>query len=160
MAVGICRPVAHTRRVRDDGKGIRNRHACGWPILRESNMGSSSLCTWIEAGSNSSVTSTIRRCLSFRYGLNHLFCRINPGWDDAIDALAESTANLWKHGHHVQFWVFHRNQKGDYQHLSLPPYQFEKTQLFPGWPLSGYSQHTDITQLRTGVYADDHKRLL
>ena len=89
-------------------------------------------CTWLEAGSNTSVTSIARRALSDQKSsnntnTNNLFCPINLSRDDALSALADMTVNLWKHGHHVQFWPFHRIHSQDYRALNLPPYQFEKT---------------------------------
>ena len=83
-------------------------------------------CTWLEAGSNTSVNSMARRALSNQKS-NNLFCPVNLSRDDALSALADTTVNLWKHGHHVQFWPFHRIHSQDYQALNLPPYQFEKT---------------------------------
>lgn len=88
-------------------------------------------CTWLEAGSNTSVNSIARRALSDQRinntNANNLFCPVNLSRDDALSALADTTVNLWKHGHHVQFWPFHRIQSQDYRALNLPPYQFEKT---------------------------------
>ncbi|KAI9677123.1 MAG: Type I Iterative PKS [Bathelium mastoideum] len=86
-------------------------------------------CTWLEAGSNSSVTSIARRALSDQDGQNsdNLFCPIDLTRDDALGALADTTARLWKHGHHVQFWPFHHIHKQDYLSLNLPPYQFERS---------------------------------
>ncbi|KAI1373505.1 hypothetical protein F4677DRAFT_462253 [Hypoxylon crocopeplum] len=84
-------------------------------------------CTWIEAGSNSSITSIARRSLSTTRGKPHLFCPLDLRRDDALGPLAETTANLWRNGHHIQFWPFHRIQRGDYHSLNLPPYQFERT---------------------------------
>lgn len=89
-------------------------------------------CTWLEAGSNTSVTSIARRALSDQKSnnntnTNNIFCPVNLNRDDALSALADTTVNLWKHGHHVQFWPFHRIHSQDYRALNLPPYQFEKT---------------------------------
>ncbi|KAI1499966.1 hypothetical protein F5X99DRAFT_430171 [Biscogniauxia marginata] len=84
-------------------------------------------CTWVEAGSNSSVTSIARRALSNTESIGHLYCPVNLSRGDAMGALADTTANLWKHGHQVQFWPFHRIHRHDYRPLNLPPYQFEKT---------------------------------
>ncbi|KAG7058454.1 polyketide synthase [Colletotrichum scovillei] len=84
-------------------------------------------CTWLEAGSNSAVTSIARRALSSSNTDDHLFCPINLTRDDALNSVADTTVNLWRHGHHVQFWHFHHFQKQSYQALNLPPYQFEKT---------------------------------
>jgi acyl transferase domain-containing protein/acyl carrier protein/SAM-dependent methyltransferase len=82
-------------------------------------------CTWVEAGSNSSVTSMVRRALPDSAG--HLYCPVNLTRDDAMGAVADTTAKLWQNGHHVQFWPFHRSQRQAYRSLNLPPYQFEKT---------------------------------
>lgn len=84
-------------------------------------------CTWLEAGSNTSVTSIARRALSDQKSNHHHFFPVNLSRDDALSALADTTVNLWKHGHHVQFWPFHRIHSQDYRALNLPPYQFEKT---------------------------------
>ena len=89
-------------------------------------------CTWLEAGSNTSVNNIARRALSDQKSsnntnANNLFYLVNLSRDDALSALADTTVNLWRHGHHVQFWPFHRIQSQDYRALNLPPYQFEKT---------------------------------
>lgn len=89
-------------------------------------------CTWLEAGSNTSVTSIARRALPNQKSnnnlkTNHLFCPVNLSRDDALSALADTTVNLWKHGHHIQFWPFHHIHSQAYRHLNLPPYRFEKT---------------------------------
>ncbi|KAL9079841.1 MAG: hypothetical protein Q9157_001297 [Trypethelium eluteriae] len=86
-------------------------------------------CTWLEAGSHSSVTGIARRALSDQNGqtVNDLFCPVNLNRDDSLGALADTTVNLWKHGHHVQFWPFHHIHNQDYLSLNLPPYQFEKS---------------------------------
>lgn len=83
-------------------------------------------CTWLEAGSDSSVVSMVRRVLTDRVQKEHFYCPVNLSRDDAMDTLAETTARLWKRGHSVQFWPFHRTQRQSYSHINLPPYQFEK----------------------------------
>lgn len=83
-------------------------------------------CTWLEAGSNTSITSMARRALSDHEIDNNVFCPINLRRDDALNAFVDTTVKLWRHGHHVQFWPFHHIQGHEYQVLSLPPYQFEK----------------------------------
>lgn len=86
-------------------------------------------CTWVEAGSNSSITAMARRALAGPQTA-HLFCPIllsgRPGVESPMNALVDTTIKLWQHGHHAQFWPFHRVQREDYQPLNLPPYQFEK----------------------------------
>ncbi|KAI1367017.1 hypothetical protein F5Y08DRAFT_350345 [Xylaria arbuscula] len=82
-------------------------------------------CTWLEAGSNTSVANIARRCVSD--AAKHLFCPVDLTKDDALGNLASMTANLWTNGHHVQFWPLHRSNRGSYQLFNSPPYQFEKT---------------------------------
>lgn len=83
-------------------------------------------CSWLEAGSDSSVISMTRRVLTDRDHKEHFYYPVNLNRHDAMDTLAETTASLWKRGHSVQFWPFHRTQRQSYNHINLPPYQFEK----------------------------------
>ncbi|ETS86538.1 hypothetical protein PFICI_00366 [Pestalotiopsis fici W106-1] len=87
-------------------------------------------CTWLEAGSNTLVTNMARRALNDQKEKmsSHVFFPINLSRDGALGALAETTTNLWKQGHHVQYWPFHHQNGGSYQVMNLPPYQFEKAQ--------------------------------
>ncbi|KAL8996036.1 MAG: hypothetical protein Q9169_004348 [Polycauliona sp. 2 TL-2023] len=84
-------------------------------------------CTWLEAGSNSSITTMARRSLLDSEKLDSVFLPINLGRAKAIDSLAETTVSLWKDGHQTQFWPFHRISRGIYQTTNLPPYQFERS---------------------------------
>ncbi|KAK9414372.1 hypothetical protein SUNI508_11334 [Seiridium unicorne] len=87
-------------------------------------------CTWLEAGSSTLVTNMTRRALAVqREKINgHVFLPMNLRGDGALSALAETTTNLWKYGHHVQYWPFHHRHRGNYRAMNLPPYQFEKSQ--------------------------------
>ena len=89
--------------------------------------------TWLEAGSNSSVTSMARHALDASTVSSHTFQAINLGGVDAVGTLADATLNLWKAGHHVHFWPFHRSQRHDYRAINLPPYQFEKSRHWLSW---------------------------
>ncbi|KAI9844533.1 MAG: Type I Iterative PKS [Sclerophora amabilis] len=84
-------------------------------------------CTWLEAGSGSSVTGMVRRALGTSTSSPHLFQPIQLNSSSAVGSLAEDTANLWKAGCKVHFWPFHRNQRHHYSQINLPPYQFEKS---------------------------------
>ena len=84
-------------------------------------------CTWLEASSATSVTSMIRRALGPATSRDHTFLPLQLNNPDAVGLLADTTANLWKVGHKVQFWPFHQSQRREYSYLNLPPYQFEKT---------------------------------
>ncbi|CAG7993876.1 unnamed protein product [Penicillium salamii] len=83
-------------------------------------------CAWLEAGSNSSVTSIVRRSLS--KAEDHSLYPIDLSRDDAMASLAEATVSLWRDGRNMQFWPFHRMQRQEYRSLNLPPYQFEKNE--------------------------------
>ena len=89
--------------------------------------------TWLEAGSSSSVTSMARRALGPSSASSHTFQPIQLGTADAIGSLADATINLWKSGHKVQFWLYHRSQKQEYCVINLPPYQFEKSRHWLSW---------------------------
>ncbi|KAL8653733.1 MAG: hypothetical protein Q9210_001920 [Variospora velana] len=84
-------------------------------------------CTWLEAGSNSSITIMARRALVDTENRDSVFLPVNLGRASAIDSLSDTTVSLWKDGHQTQFWPFHRVSGGAYQFINLPPYQFERT---------------------------------
>lgn len=87
-------------------------------------------CTWLEAGSNSSITSMARRALLDTEDRGSFFLPVNLSRANAIDSLSDTTVSLWKSGHQPQFWPFYRAYRSAYQSIDLPPYQFEKT---PHW---------------------------
>ena len=84
-------------------------------------------CTWLEASSATSVTSMVRRALGPAASQDHEFLPLRLNSPDAVSLLADVTTTLWKIGHKVQFWPFHRCQMGEYTYINLPPYQFETT---------------------------------
>lgn len=84
-------------------------------------------CTWLEASSATSVTSMVRRALGPEASRDHVFLPLQLNNRDAVSSLADVTTTLWKIGHRVQFWPFHRCQMDEYSYINLPPYQFEKT---------------------------------
>ncbi|GAP85848.2 putative polyketide synthase [Rosellinia necatrix] len=83
-------------------------------------------CTWIEAGSGSSVTTMIRRALSPSQAHHHFF-PVDFSHPSGLDKLAVTIATLGSNGYSVRFWPFHRLQRDWYSMLNLPSYQFEKT---------------------------------
>ncbi|KAF2152735.1 hypothetical protein K461DRAFT_225874 [Myriangium duriaei CBS 260.36] len=89
----------------------------------ESRLGA---CTFLEAGSTSSITSMARRAMQSYVAASH-FVPVDLVSEFAADTLADTTASLWKFGHQVQFWGFHRLQRHDFDILHLPEYHFEKT---------------------------------
>ena len=82
--------------------------------------------TWLEAGRGSSVMQLVRGSVAEAQG--HLFLSPQLSTPNAQGSLTDVTLDLWKAGYAVQYWLFHRSQKSQYQFLPLPPYQFEKTQ--------------------------------
>ncbi|KAL4973664.1 hypothetical protein BDW66DRAFT_153616 [Aspergillus desertorum] len=88
-------------------------------------------CTWLEVGAGGSVAGMIRSAL--KAPSDHLIQAINLGSETATAALADAMTSLWKSGHKVQFWPFHRSERACYQPLELPPYQFEKTRHWLDW---------------------------
>ena len=81
-------------------------------------------CIWLEAGSNSTITTMVSRALG-PSSASH-FQPINITSDKSLQFLADATANLWKEGLNVSFWPHHSSQISEYVPLLLPPYQFEK----------------------------------
>ena len=84
-------------------------------------------CTWLEASSATSITSMVRRALGPAASREHDFLPSQLNGVDPVSFLADTTINLCKLGHQVQFWPFHRCQMDEYSYINLPPYQFEKT---------------------------------
>jgi malonyl CoA-acyl carrier protein transacylase/SAM-dependent methyltransferase len=82
-------------------------------------------CAWLEAGQGSSVMSLVKNCLNG--SVQQLYYPSFLSGPSAISSLAETVVELWKANIHVQFWPYHRSERGQFEHKSLPPYQFEKT---------------------------------
>ncbi|KAI9376431.1 hypothetical protein BJX61DRAFT_538808 [Aspergillus egyptiacus] len=81
---------------------------------------------WLEAGSNSAVTSIVRKSLHGN-SVNHAFHSVNISGGTTLESLTETTIGLWKDHIPCSFWGHHPLQSGDFTHLFLPPYQFEKS---------------------------------
>ncbi|KAE8395557.1 hypothetical protein BDV23DRAFT_178609 [Aspergillus alliaceus] len=84
-----------------------------------------SACVWLEAGSNSTITSMVSRI--FKPSAGHHLQAVNVTSEDGIQNLTDVTINLWKAGVSVAFWGHHPGQTREYAPIFLPPYQFEKT---------------------------------
>ncbi|RMD39763.1 hypothetical protein DV735_g5370, partial [Chaetothyriales sp. CBS 134920] len=119
-------------------------------------------CTWIEAGTGSSVTSIVRRALGSVQSNLHAFESVQLHKKDSVVSLADVVFNLWQGGHNVKFWPFHLSQAQEYSWLDLPLYQFKKSRHWmpyvdhltkmadnteslnlPGGPLVRFSKHLD-----------------
>ena len=81
-------------------------------------------CTWLEAGSDSSIVGMVRRAISNSKDDNFIPVQLDKA--NSQDLLVGATIDLWNCGHQVQFWDFHRMQAACYDVLRLPPYEFEK----------------------------------
>lgn len=84
-------------------------------------------CTWLEAGTDSSITGMVRRALGQASATANNFMPMQLSKSSAIDLVSDATVALWNAGHRVQFWGFHKLQKLQYDHLRLPPYAWEKS---------------------------------
>lgn len=80
--------------------------------------------TWLEAGSNSTITAMASRALGTS---SPSFQAVNITSEGAFQSLSETTITLWREGQKVGFWAHHRLQTAMYTPVLLPPYQFEKS---------------------------------
>jgi len=90
-------------------------------------------CTWVEAGSSSSITAMVRGALDKSAGSGDLFVPVSLRPNNACELLADATVSLWKAGYPAQFWPFNRQQRAEYANINLPPYQFEKSRHWLEW---------------------------
>lgn len=81
-------------------------------------------CVFLEAGSNSSVTSMASRALSNPSGSH--FQAVNITGENAWNNLTDATMSLWKVGLDVHNWAHQSSQTEENTPLLLPPYQFDK----------------------------------
>ncbi|CAG8961605.1 hypothetical protein HYFRA_00006141 [Hymenoscyphus fraxineus] len=85
---------------------------------------------WIEAGSNSTITSMASRSLNGPK-TSH-FQADNITAENAMQNLLRTTIELWKLGLKLVHWSHHQSQTYDYEIYHLPPYQFEESRLWLG----------------------------
>ena len=79
---------------------------------------------WLEAGSNSTITTMASRALGSPSDSH--FQLVNITHDNGLQNLADTTLALWKAGLKAEYWPHHALQTYEYGHIFLPPYQFEK----------------------------------
>lgn len=91
-----------------------------------------SQCTWMEVGRGFSVIQLVKQSVADPRG-HAFFSPQLASSAKAHDSLIDVTVGLWKSGYSSQYWPFHRTQKPEYQYLSLPPIQFEKTRHWLGF---------------------------
>ncbi|KAI1846151.1 hypothetical protein JX266_007676 [Neoarthrinium moseri] len=85
-----------------------------------------SQCTWIESGRGSSVIQLVKGCIADTHAHSFHASPLTSA-KNSQEFLIDLTVDLWKSGQAVQYWPFHRSGKLEYEYLSLPPIQFEKT---------------------------------
>ncbi|EAW12049.1 putative polyketide synthase [Aspergillus clavatus NRRL 1] len=123
---------------------------------------------WLEAGSNSTVTTMASRALGKATSAHH-FQSVNiTGDSSSLQSLVETTVKLWKEGLNVTFWGHHARQIDDYTPVILPPYQFEKSRHWMELkeppkvevPVVQSSQHSDVPKGLTTLltYQDPSKQ--
>jgi malonyl CoA-acyl carrier protein transacylase/thioester reductase-like protein/ubiquinone/menaquinone biosynthesis C-methylase UbiE/acyl carrier protein len=81
---------------------------------------------WLEAGSNSTVTTMASRALG-NANSDHHFQAVNVTSEGCFQPFVDTTAKLWSEGLNVAFWGHHAKQISDFSPVILPPYQFEKS---------------------------------
>lgn len=84
-------------------------------------------CTWLEAGSDSSVVNMVRRALGQSSAAANNFVSLQLNKPTSTALVVDATVALWNAGHQVQFWSFHKLQRPQYDRLRLPPYAWEKS---------------------------------
>lgn len=82
-------------------------------------------CIWLEAGSNSTVTTMASRALE--PSSDSHFQSVNITNDSGLQNLIDTSISLWKEGLVFTFWAHHPSQTFEYAPLLLPPYQFQKS---------------------------------
>ncbi|KAL4882439.1 hypothetical protein BJY04DRAFT_217349 [Aspergillus karnatakaensis] len=104
---------------------------------------------WLEAGSNSTVPSMVRKALDTE-APGHVFLSSNMMSSSALSSLTDTTLGLCREGIPCIYWGHHPVQTKEYARLFLPPYQFEKSRHWmENKPLPGISSlHDEIPTLK------------
>ncbi|KAI2602598.1 putative polyketide synthase [Hypoxylon sp. NC1633] len=79
---------------------------------------------WLEAGSNSTITTMAGRALNMPKASS--FQPINITSGQGLPQLADTTLSLWKAGLRAAYWAHSKSQTYQYAAMMLPPYQFDK----------------------------------
>ncbi|XXH01490.1 hypothetical protein Hte_007850 [Hypoxylon texense] len=79
---------------------------------------------WLEAGSNSTVTTMAGRALNMSKTSHFQAVNITSG--QGLPQIADAALSLWKAGLRVAFWAHSKSQTYQYAPMILPPYQFDK----------------------------------
>lgn len=114
---------------------------------------------WLEAGSLTPVVAMARHALPSKSPRSDVFIPMNLTSEDAYSSLCKATSQLWKAGSKAQYWPFQSGQhrRPQYQIVSLPPYQFEKTshwiQYKPRNQLMGETEESTRKEAASGLVA-------
>ncbi|KAI1770196.1 putative polyketide synthase [Hypoxylon cercidicola] len=79
---------------------------------------------WLEAGSNSTITTMAGRALNMSKSSHFQAVNITNG--QGLSQIADTALSLWKAGLRVAFWAHSKSQTYRYAPMLLPPYQFDK----------------------------------
>lgn len=104
-------------------------------------------CTWLEAGSDSSVVGMVRRALGQSSTANNNFVPMQLNKPNATELVVDATMALWTAGHRTQFWNFHKSQRAQYHFLRLPPYAWEKSKHWLDLDMSAALPSKDNTEV-------------
>ena len=104
-------------------------------------------CTWLEAGSDSSIISMVRRALGQSSSATNNFVPLQLNKPNSTELVVDATMALWTAGHRVQFWNFHRSQRAQYHSLRLPPYAWEKNKHWLDLDMSAALPSNNKTEL-------------
>lgn len=115
--------------------------------------------TWIEAGRGSSVIQLVKGSVPDPSQGANAFLSPQLTTANAQASLTDTTVHLWKSGYSVQYWPFHRSQKAEYEYLSLPPYQFEKTRHWLPFTGRGVVEKDAVTAAVKEVEEETHELL-
>ncbi|KAL4962179.1 uncharacterized protein BDV14DRAFT_202996 [Aspergillus stella-maris] len=81
---------------------------------------------WLEAGSNSTITSLARKSLDSRVA-GHTFHSTNLTTNSGLKTITDTTLGLWREHIPCMFWGYHDRQTREFSPVIIPPYQFEKS---------------------------------
>ena len=104
-------------------------------------------CTWLEAGSDSSVVGMVRRALGQSSTATNNFVPMQLNKPNSTELVVDATMALWTAGHRMQFWNFHKSQRGQYHFLRLPPYAWEKSKHWLDLDMSAALPSKDKTEV-------------
>ena len=104
-------------------------------------------CTWLEAGSDSSVVGMVRRALGQSSTATNNFVPMQLNKPNATELVVDATMALWTAGHRTQFWNFHKSQRAQYNFLRLPPYAWEKSKHWLDLDMSAALPSKDETEV-------------